>query len=119
MSNTERIYEVEEIRGLRQSGTRQEWHVRPGGCRFGKEGQRVIAQYELPGLCLSAEASHPLLTQSYCGPAKLATTCPSCGVSTKRSCVVASKQRSRPQVQVERRSSLKRDFPHDKRWQFR
>jgi len=76
MSNTERIYEVEEIRGLRQSGTRQEWHVRPGGCRFGKEGQRVIAQYELPGLCLSAEASHPLLTQSYCGPAKLATNLP-------------------------------------------
>jgi len=57
MSNTERIYEIDQI-----PGTRQELLERLGSHRFEKTGQMVGPQYQLPGLWFSAQDIHALLS---------------------------------------------------------
>lgn len=57
MSNTERIYEIDQIRG-----TRQELPERLGSHRFEKAGQTVGSQYDLLGQWFSAQDIHALLS---------------------------------------------------------
>ncbi len=93
MSGMERIYQIDQILGARQSITRKELQERLGvswatlkrdiaymrdrlnaplifdhnlgGYRFEKTGQRIGPQYELPGLWFSAEEIHALLTMQH------------------------------------------------------
>ncbi len=93
MSGMERIYQIDQILGARQSVTRQEllerlgvsWatlkrdlaYMRDrlnapitfdrdlGGYRFERTAQRIGPQYELPGLWFSAEEIHALLTMQH------------------------------------------------------
>lgn len=93
MSAMERIYQIDQILGARQSVTRRELQERLGiswatlkrdiaymrdrlnaplifdrnlgGYRFEKTGTRVGQQYELPGLWFTAEEIHALLTMQH------------------------------------------------------
>lgn len=93
MSNTERIYQIDQILSGRQFITRVELQERLGvswatlkrdlnylkdrlhapiifdrdlgGYRFENEGKRIGPQYELPGLWFSAEEIHALLTMQH------------------------------------------------------
>ena len=93
MSSMERIYQIDQILGVRHSVTRKELQERLCvswatlkrdiaymrdrlnaplifdrtlcGYRFEKTGQRIGPQYELPGLWFTAEEIHALLTMQH------------------------------------------------------